>query len=106
MAAERTAHASMCGARPPPPPPRAMPPRSSLAPALAQLLLPLLVLSSAALVKCIARDPYSTLGVTKSSDEDEIKRAYRKLALKYHPDKACHAARMLSHLRTQLWHHG
>lgn len=35
----------------------------------------------------VSLDPYKTLGVTKSSTEDEIKRAYRKQALKFHPDK-------------------
>ena len=33
---------------------------------------------------------YDILGVTESSSQDEIKKAYKKMAVKYHPDKVMH----------------
>lgn len=33
-----------------------------------------------------SKDPYSTLGVSPDATKHEIKKAYRRLALKYHPD--------------------
>ncbi len=33
------------------------------------------------------RDYYEILNVPKSASDDDIKRAYRRLAMKYHPDR-------------------
>ena len=34
-----------------------------------------------------AKNPYSVLGIEKTATDDEVKKAYRRLAMKFHPDK-------------------
>jgi len=68
-------------------PRRAAPPKTALLARSAAALL-LLVLLAAAPLSASARDYYDVLSVSRGADEATLKRAYRKLALKHHPDKA------------------
>ena len=38
-------------------------------------------------MQCMAEDYYNILGVSKGASEDELKKAYRKMVHKHHPDK-------------------
>ncbi|KAF7904307.1 hypothetical protein EAF00_001641 [Botryotinia globosa] len=46
-------------------------------------------------------NPYEVLGIEKTASEDEIRRAYRKSALKHHPDKAPDHLKSDSHTKFQ-----
>ena len=50
-------------------------------------------------------DPYSILGISRDASDEEVKKAYRKMSRKYHPDANIDIRMILSaHLTICLLH--
>ena len=52
-----------------------------------KLMLTALVYLTYFAMEAFAKNYYDVLGITKDASEKEVKKAFRKLALQYHPDK-------------------
>ncbi|CAN4101908.1 unnamed protein product [Withania somnifera] len=58
-----------------------------MAPGRSKLLFLFCILSCSLIISIASKSYYDILQVPKGASDEQIKRAYRKLALKYHPDK-------------------
>ena len=46
-------------------------------------------------------DPYKVLGISPDATDEEVKKAYRRMAMKYHPDKVANAGEQIRQQATE-----
>ena len=61
-----------------------------------------MILPEQRVLTVMAKDYYKILGIAKGATDEEIKKAYRKMALKYHPDKVGPSSIHVSTCREQF----